>query len=64
MHKTFTRRAAFAVIGDAVSSIALPLWAKQFETNGVATLHCYSLNTFIASASHVVKIEHFPRQAH
>jgi len=36
MHKTFTRRAAVAVIGGAVSSIALPLWAKQFETNGVA----------------------------
>ena len=64
MHKTVTRRSAIAIMGGAVSSIALPVFAKQFETNGVATLHCYSLNTFIASASHGVKIEHFPRQAH
>ena len=36
MHKTFTRRSAIAIIGGAVSSIALPVFAKQFETNGVA----------------------------
>ena len=36
MHKTFTRRSAIAIIGGAVSSVALPVFAKQFETNGVA----------------------------
>lgn len=36
MHKTFTRRSAIAIIGRAVSSVALPVFAKQFETNGVA----------------------------
>ena len=37
MHKTVTRRSAIAIIGGAVSSVALPVFAKQFETNGVAT---------------------------
>ena len=36
MHKTVTRRSAIAIIGGAVSSVALPVFAKQFETNGVA----------------------------
>ena len=36
MHKTVTRRFAIAIIGGAVSSVALPVFAKQFETNGVA----------------------------
>lgn len=36
MHKTFTRRSAIAIIGGAVSSVALPVFTKQFETNGVA----------------------------
>ena len=36
MRKTFTRRSAIASIGGAVSSVALPVFAKQFETNGVA----------------------------
>lgn len=36
MHKTFTCRSAIAIIGGAVSSVALPVFAKQFETNGVA----------------------------
>ena len=36
MHKTFTRRSAIAIIGGAVSSVPLPVFAKQFETNGVA----------------------------
>ena len=36
MHKLLTRRSAIAVIGGAVSSVALPVFAKQFETNGVA----------------------------
>ena len=36
MHKTFTRRSAIAIVGGAVSSVALPVFAKQFETNGVA----------------------------
>ena len=36
MHKTFTRRSAIAVIGGAVSSVALPVFAKLFETNAVA----------------------------
>ena len=36
MHKVFTRRSAIAVIGGMVSSVALPVFAKQFETNGVA----------------------------
>ena len=35
MHKTFTRRSAIAIIGGAVSSVALPVFAKQFATNGV-----------------------------
>ena len=36
MHKTFTRRSAIAIFGGAVSSVALPVYAKQFESNGVA----------------------------
>ena len=36
MHKTFTRRSAIAIIGGAVSSVALPVFAIQFETSGVA----------------------------
>ena len=36
MHKTVTRRSAIAIIGGAVSSVAPPVFAKQFETNGVA----------------------------
>ena len=36
MHKTVTRRSAMAIIGGAVSSMAVPVFAKQFETNGVA----------------------------
>ena len=36
MHKTFTCRSAIAIIRGAVSSLALPALAKQFETNGVA----------------------------
>jgi hypothetical protein len=36
MDKTYTRCSAIMVIGGAVSSIALPVFAKQFETNGVA----------------------------
>ena len=36
MDKTYTRCSAITVIGGAVSSIALPVFAKQFETNGVA----------------------------
>ena len=37
MHKAVTHRSAIAIIGGAVSSVALPVFAKQFETNGVAT---------------------------
>ena len=36
MHKTYTRRSAIAIIGGMVSSVALPVFAKQFETNDVA----------------------------
>ena len=36
MHKTVTRKSAIAIIGGAVSSVALPVFAKQLETNGVA----------------------------
>ena len=36
MHKTFTRRSAVAIIGGELLSVALPVCAKQFETNGVA----------------------------
>ena len=34
--QNFTRRSAIAIIGGMVSSVALPVFAKQFETNGVA----------------------------
>jgi YHS domain-containing protein len=36
MHKTVSRRSAIAIIGGAVSSVALPVFAKQIATNGVA----------------------------
>ena len=36
MDKTYTRCSSIMVIGRSVSSIALPVFAKQFEINGVA----------------------------
>ena len=49
MDKTYTRCSAIMVIGDAVSSIALPVFAKQFETNWVAINGTYTVAYFTMS---------------